>query len=62
MAAEKGGASLKWANDKADPKLAHSHAPALVRLLLVQRPTDTKAITTDFDPNRILRAHTDTRF
>ena len=39
------------------PKLAYSHAPALVCLLLVQRPADTKAITTDFDPNGILRAH-----
>lgn len=58
MVAEKGSTPLKWANDKAAPKLAHSHAPALVCLLLVQRPADTKAITTDFDPNGILRAHT----
>lgn len=54
----KGSTPLKWANDKAAPKLAHSHAPALLCLLLVQRPADTKAITTDFDPNGILRAHT----
>lgn len=48
---EKGNTPLKWANDKEDPKHAQSHAPALVCLLLVQRPTDTKAIRADFDPN-----------
>lgn len=62
MTAENGSTPLKWPNVKL-AKLAGSHAPASLCLLLAPRQDKTKtiiktkAVITDFDPNELLGAH-----